>query len=509
MLLTLLAGAAISAPDSGHVAGASLFKNGYAVVVREYPFSGSELVIDELPQPQLGTFWITASSGVQIASVVKTTKEVDAQHEAESLDDILRANIGRALVLGLDRETSVGKAVSGKILSVSGDIVLVQTDHGAVALHRSMIENISSEGGEIVYKTPAKGSKNVLDIKLASPARGSIYTVGLERGLTWAPSYSVDITDLKKLSLVAKATVLDDLANLKDVEVKFVTGFPNMPWLAFLDPFLSGATVDQFNSMLSSVGLDRGPASANGMLMQNAAPRESERDMAAAFTPSNVPGMQAEDLFFYRQPHVTLKTGDRGYFVLLKAESDYEHLYTLDLPNNIQDNVEYRPIPVVTPPDVWHTIKFKNTSGQPLTTAPVTVFQNGEVLGQDTLSYSSPGSDVLVRMSKALDVHADANEEEVSRERASLRLPNDHFFDLVTLKGTIALQNFKDKAVKMKITKEIFGELVSADGSPTVTKTAKGLQDVNPTLRLIWTPEIAAGGKLALTYTYRVYVRTQ
>jgi len=506
MLLSLLACAAMSGPQAGRVASASLFKNGYAVVVREYPISGNEIEIDELPQPSLGTFWITASDGVEISQVVKTTREITDDHDAQSMQEILKANVGRTVTVGLSYEEAiVGRKVTGKLLSVGAESLVMQTEQGIIAIQPSNVHSVISYSGELIYKTPVKGSKNVLDVKL-SAGRGSIYLVGLERGLTWAPSYAIDISDPKQLSLTAKATVLDDLADLKDVELKFVTGFPNVPWLSYLDPFLSGASVDQFTSMLSTVG-QNGFAGGGQLAMQNAAPREAERDMAAAFTPSGVPGVQAEDLFFYRQPHVTLKQGDRGYFFMFKAVSAYEHLYTLDLGDLVQNNYEYRPIPVSAPPDVWHALKFKNTSGQPLTTAPATVFQHGEVLGQDTLKYSSAGAEVLVRMSKALDVHADSIEEEVSRERAALKLPNGVYYDFVTLKGTISLENFKHDVVKMKITKDFTGELVSADANPVATKTAKALQQVNPSGRLVWNLQLAAGQKTTLTYTYKLYVR--
>lgn len=508
-MLTTLVAAVLLAPDNGRVASASLFKNGYAVVVREYPASGSEVVIDELPQPSLGTLWITASDGVQIAQVVKTTREVSSEHEAQNLQEILKANLGSTVTLGLSYEEEVvGKRITGKLLSLGSEALIVKTDQGLVAIEPRNVHSIVSYTGELIYKTTVKSTKNVLDVKLKS-GRGSIYLVGLERGMTWAPSYAIDISDPKQLSIVAKATVLDDLADLNDVELKFVTGFPNVPWLSYLDPFLSGNSVDQFTAMLSSVGQNGFGGLGGQMALQNAAaPREAMRDMDRAFTPNTVPGVQAEDLFFYREPHVSLKNGDRAYFIMFKAVSAYEHLYTLDLPDRVENNYEYRPLPpTAMPPDVWHTLKFKNTSNQPLTTAPATVFQKGEVLGQDTLDYASVGADVLVRMSKALDVHADATEEEVKREQAALRLPNGIFYDLVTLKGSIALENFKHESVHMKITKDFTGELVSADGNAAATKTAKALQQVNPTGRLVWNAQVGPGEKRTLTYTYKLYVR--
>jgi hypothetical protein len=228
---------------------------------------------------------------------------------------------------------------------------------------------------------------------------------------------------------------------------------------------------------------------------------------ADAFEMSELPGVQAEDLFFYRQPNVTLKKGERGFYMLFTARSEYSHLYTLDLPDQVSGNVDYRPIPAPMPPDVWHSIKFKNTSNQPLTTAPATVYKDGRILGQDTIRYTSVGAEQLLRMTKAMDVQTEAFEEEVARQRQALQVPNQVPYDLVTLRGTIQVRNRKSEPIQMRIVKELTGEIVSSEGNPKIVGTAKGLREINPRQRLEWGPQVAAGQTLTLTYTYRLYVR--
>jgi hypothetical protein len=511
MIATVLAASLMLGPHStSRVTAASLFKNGYAVVMREIdvPAAG-DVVLAELPQSALGTLWISATPGVQLTEVVKTSEPTTDQRDAANLDEVLTANVGKAVRIGISIDNVVttqlpSRVVIGKLLSATGQVVLVQTEKETLAFNKGVINSVSNAQGDLAYKITTKGSMDVLRIKLGSNTPGKIFLIGLERGITWAPAYLVDISDANNLTLLAKATVLDDLTKLNDADLKFVTGFPNIPWLGFLDPLLSGHSVDQFDSMLSSVGLQP----QNMMRNSQATGLNLKADeVAAAFNPTGAGGIQAEDLFFYMQPHVTLKKGDRAYYILFTAKSPYQHLYTLDLPDSVLNNVEYRPIPD-SPPDVWHSLTFKNSSGQPLTTAPATVYKGGELMGQDTLNYSSVNGDVLLRMSKALDVHADQTEEELSRDRGSLRLPNNGtVYDLVKLKGTISLENFKKESVSMKITKELTGEVTTSDGAK-VTKIAKGLQEVNPREHLVWTPKIGAGQKLLLTYTYQLYVRS-
>src|SRR5438552_3948329 len=146
-------------------------------------------------------------------------------------------------------------------------------------------------------------------------------------------------------------------------------------------------------------------------MSQNAAAPSGGFD--AAFEPNPLPGFAAEDLFFYRQPNVKLKKGDRGYYVLFAAESEYQHIYEWEIPDRINQTayVEQED----KPGDVWHSVKFKNTAKQPLTTATATIFKDAEIMGQDMMNYTSVGSDATVKMTKALDVRAEDAEEETTR----------------------------------------------------------------------------------------------
>jgi hypothetical protein len=226
---------------------------------------------------------------------------------------------------------------------------------------------------------------------------------------------------------------------------------------------------------------------------------------------SQVPGEQLQDLFFYRQPKVSLKPGDRAYFVLFRAEVPYKELYTWDSADKMQDNQNNRlSAEPATPDDVWHTLQFKNTSGQPLTTAPATTFQNGQIIGQDVMYYTSVGGDAELRITKALDIRAEASEEELSRQRGAIKnYANQPQFDLVTLKGTLQAVNLKKEAADLRVRHAFSGELVSAEGDPVTKKTSRGLRDTNPTGLLTWTKTIDPGKKLSLSYTYQVYVRSQ
>lgn len=488
---------------SMRVVSASLFKNGYAVVTREAPLSGPDTMVEGLPVGSLGTMWITATPGVTLQEVARTEREQQIENPISSLDDLLAVNKDRTVTI----EYSDDKSRTGVVKSVTGSVLILESADGIFAIPKNQVLRVMGTG----LTWTSKITKKVAGLRVKSRITGAnpkLIVIALERGITWAPAYSVDISDEKKLSLVSKTTILNDLADLENIELRLITGFPNLPWVGYFDPLTSGMSVDQFTAMLIAAAGAPRVAEPRGLAMaQNAMRADRRSTFDEAFEMPSLPGISAEDLFFYRLPGVNLKAGERGYHILFKVESDYQHVYTWDVPDAIAVS-DYRGLPE-GPGDVWHSLKFKNTSERPFTTAPATTFKDGELLGQDLLYYVSAGADALVRITKALDVRAEGTEEELERQRLAIHQPNiGLYFDLVTVKGTLQVKNRKTDKVRLEISKEITGDVVAADGDPKITKTAKGLRQTNPRAIIEWSKELAAGESLTLTYTYKVYVRT-
>lgn len=511
MLNTLLAAATIAsaAPIAleAKPASVSLFKNGFAVVVREAKLGASgEYTLDALPTAVLGTLWITASNGVKLREVVVGNEERVVDRPLGSVEEILSANVGKRLTFRLsDRRTEVGllKAVQQTVCIIERDVAGKTVTW---ALPKSWVVEIESDG-DLIYSVKGKETRRVMRMQAETPGSGTLSLVSLERGASWAPGYAVDISDPKTVRLTSKATIINDTLDLNGIEVRLVTGFPNVPFVRWMDPLTSGQSLQDFVNSLMSMGTpadlrrDAGGFAPGGQMAQN---RMAERNFGDAFDTSNLPGVTAEDLFFYRQPNVRLKPGDRGYYILFQAQSDYRHVYEVEFPDTIADTRYVGTTPQV-PKDVWHSLKFKNTSKQPLTTAAATVFKNGEILGQDMMSYTSAEAEATVRITKAMDVRADDDEEEISREREFLKIRSGHY-DLVTLKGTINVVNRKSETITLQIEKMVTGEVKLADEKPEITSLAKGLRAVNPRQRLLWKIDLKPGDKRTLTYTYTVYI---
>lgn len=482
------------------VTGASLFKNGYGVVFREAVIpAGKTAFHTPLPgQASLGTLWFTASKDVKIQRIATVNRTNTVTTAANGIPEILALNVGSKLTLHIIRPGMTGQQmVEATVKEVLPNMVVVTTALGEEILPISFIQSLSSATG-LKVKRDGKTSETALEFTATGPAGSKLYSMAIQSGISWSPAYAVELLDDTKLRLTGQATLINDLAAFEGAEVKLVTGFPSLRFLYQPDPLTS-------NFLAPGLPGGGGFGGGSGAMMQNAAPasmrREAADSMAASFDPSGE-GFAAEDLFFYKLPGTTLMRGGRSQTILFEGTADYKAVYKAQLPDPISQASSRGD----APPDVWHTLVFKNPINQPLTTAPAITMKSGEVIGQDEVKYASIGGPVSLRVGKALDVVIEATAEEVEREPGVRKDRNGNpTYDLITIKGVAEVNSLKGKAVQLEIEIPLEGEVISAPGAE-ITKTAAGLRDVNPRSVITWKPTIAKAGKAKLEYTVKILV---
>jgi len=516
-MFSLLAASVLAAGPKAlteHIALASMFKNGYCVVLREMDVSGSgEYMLAQIPQASLGTLWFTTSDGVKLTSVVNTEIPKTDDVKAPSIADLLNLNVGKHVTLYFLGQ----EAVSGTLIGAEGSTLIVKNGEQTVVVDKGSVVRVASPD-TLTDSSKVKSTTRGLRFEVQASGAGKIFMLSLEHGMTWSPAYAVTLKDGKKLEVVGKATAVNDLEDLNGIETRFITGWPNIPYAYISDP-LSDATLYQ-NAIANMPAGNARQAVANrgggfggggfggqaGGGFQNQAP--APNDFGQAMPTGDLGGQQTEDLFFYPESKVTLKKGDRGYYIVLTMDAPYDEVYTWDIDDFVQD-AQYRPAPPeAEPQDVWHTIRFNNTSKQPFSTGAATIFKDGQIIGQDLMKYVSAGGKAELKITKAMDIGADQVEEEVSRERGVLKnVYNQVTHDLVMLKGTLTMVNHKSEAVTVRVRKSLTGEVLTTMPEAKVTKTARGLRDVNSRAELEWNTKIEPGKTLTLTYGYKVYIR--
>jgi hypothetical protein len=526
MVSGLLIGALSSMIQTGSVkmtepeiVSVSLFKNGYTFVTRKIAIVNSNANFVEVPQASLGSLWFWTNAG-EIDSIT-TANDIESKVSEvahQNFYQILSGNLGRSVTLELKSPNGSTAVLEGKIKTTSTEVVVIEAARGGSAIPFTSIHSVTSSDKDWTWtsKTQTKTEKKFYQLKTKGAVK-EVYMMSLERGATWAPAYAVDLSDPEKLILASKATILNDTLDVQKASVRLITGFPNLQFKDILDPFSSNMTVDQWLGSLNG-GYSRLPSGPGGravdMMMQNAyAPRKEVETNWGGSNAGDAGGEQIGDLFFYDLPSYRLKKGSRTYESLFKFDSKYEHIYTWDIADQVDSNGTYRPVPAnqQDSEEVWHTIRFKNSSGKPLTTAAASIFSKGELIGQSMLNYCAASSDCDLRINKSLDVRAETSEEEVERQRGAIKDQyNNPRWDLVTVKGTLEVTNGRKEDIQMTITKQLTGEYVSGTGDPSIVKTTKGLRQMNPSLKVTWKPKAKGKGeKTRFDYTYKLYVPTQ
>ncbi|MEI8282134.1 MAG: hypothetical protein WCG75_07005 [Armatimonadota bacterium] len=516
MLSTLLSGALLlqtpTKMTTPEVVSVSMFKNGFAFITRRITVSDGEANIVEVPRASLGTLWFWTPEGeIQNISTAEDVSKVKHELNLATFDQLVQKNIGKTIYV----ESNVATPQEGKIKSADGELLILDIANGTIAIQKSQIKFFRTSDSSFTWKQTIETRSEQKYYKIKTDKKShEVLMMSLERGITWAPGYAVDITNPDKLTIASKATVMNDLVDLKGIPARLITGFPNMQFKDILDPFTANMPSDQWLGSLSTGGGGGGFGGARGraneMMSQNAYAPMMDKDVNWGGNSSgDVGGEQISDLFFYDLPKLDSKKNSRLYQNLFRFDAEYKHIYTWDIDDQVDANGNYKPAPPAgqDAQDVWHTIKFKNGAKKPLTTAAATIFNKGELIGQTMMNYCMADGDCDVRINKALDVRADANEEEVARERGAIKDRNNYpRYDLVTVKGTLLVLNGRKDKVQMTITKNLTGEVVTSTGTPVVTKTTRGLRQVNTTSRLTWKPEVKSGDKLTLEYTYKLYV---
>jgi hypothetical protein len=517
----------------------ALFKNGLAFFLRHgaLPAQTGPIEIGPLPAASHGTLWLAYGSGVKLANLASGETKTVEMREALTIPELLQANLGKKVRLEFGdqyRPSLEGTLKSfprpqtplppspylagGVVLPPrpGGTLLLIQTAAGLVALNPAVVDRItfledaSSQFPEETRKVALTG-----DLTATAPQR-ELTVSYLAKGMTWAPSYVVDISDPKEALLTAKAEILNETEDLTNASVDLVTGFPYLEYSDILSPLAHKEDLASFLNSLaqgSSAGGRREYGALTQRVMMNAYDAVGPAGAAGPQGPMPEYGAAAvgtvtEDLFLYPLSAVNLKKDSVGYYPLFSAKVPYQHVYEWEIPDyvNEQDNYQRPPETQKQPEIVWHSLRLTNTTKMPWTTAPGETLKDNNLLGQATLSYTAVGGETLLKITQALGIKAQQIELETNREVNALQRYG-YSYDRVTVEGHLVLHNYTAGAVTVKITKTVTGEVQASAPEAKIDKLAKGLRQENPRSRLVWEVPADPGKDVEVTYSYKVLIR--
>jgi hypothetical protein len=521
----------------------SLFKNGLGFIVSSatLPQNARTIRIGQLPVPSFGTFWVGYPRGVKLQSLVTSMENLQKNVPVQSIDQLLRANAGRKVMLHTSDRDIGGTILAEPVKNepqdapnpyfmssrpyrnsysryypetARGEFVKIKTDKGILALAPGSVLRVEFIDGDPIDVISAPERCPAIRVNLEKSSGGEKISVSyLARGVTWSPSYLIDLSDARTAKFSAHAIIVNEMTDFKNVQLQLVTGFPNIKFGDIINPVAKSQTLAEFLDALSG---GRGRRSSDNYVVTQQALMSNTGSPYESYEPPPVPsystaaeGLAAEDLFFYPVEKFTLLKNETAWIPLFSAELPYKHIYTWKIGDFVDEGARYRPErqsqdqkPVE---EVWHSCRLINTLSMPLTTAATEFVTNGEFAGQDVCYYTAPKAETTIRINKALNVQAEQAEMEVERKRDAATFHSSRY-DLVKVRGELKIRNQLEKTINVEITKELSGEVLESTPKSEDTKTAKGLKQVNPKHVLMWSIQMKPGEEQKVNYLYQVYI---
>ena len=484
----------------------------------------------------------TRPDGLKILSLSKAPEKrkaasvLDIPEVGEfSIEAYLGVNVGKYVTLTIMQGTHRW-AESGKVKRVlnaanKSFVVIEKSNFFHKDLRADMlidISHIQSVEGAVENEDGIKQPRIRVRYHRADEQSSDAVLSYLTPGLTWAPSYSLVLDKTTKtLQLEGKACLMCDLSFLGgDIipEVCLVTGQPNMLFQNITDPLVSDQTASDFVQNLEgggrSMAFGYGGVTRQTARTSTGAPAPTmaglfagAQNTGASFGASRVEeaegidnGETVDDFFHYILKNVPIKCGHpiSMDFINKVPSIKYEDVYLVNLNTADMDNKGAV--------EVKHAISFKNSTGQPLTTAPATVLAkaepNNKFLVQGLMNYCWPGHDANLEITSTHDVQVNFLTQ--SAESIKEQEKDTEYIIYSVLKNCeVVLVNNKEESVKCKVEHTFKGELASSDPEVRnkIDKNMGAYNDLNPLAKFVWEIALGPKDKKKMTFSYLVKER--
>jgi hypothetical protein len=586
-------GLIIALPLKGEVPGfvpritdVTVFKDGHALVMAR----GKAELMDgwcrtrEVPMPLLGAFWTFVAEEKSEVDFVKAGF-VDAEESRPCLtfEEIIQANAGKRVIivehpkdtdaishegvlLGiLEHETerevetsetvpssydrwgryvanqTVREAKEEKVESLAS-FVMLKTEAGVQLIKRENVRSICLAEEKPVTEHKEKTQVREIGIHVAGkgekvPEQAEVGMVFIQKGVRWIPDYRIELLPDGKARVSLQGTVINDLADMENVDLRLVVGVPSFVMKDALSPMALRDIGVRLSSYFAPPSWRRGETRAdylsNALMSQVALPSRAEGAPASEGGP-DVPGEgQREDLFVYHKTGITLRKGERAVVKLLEVTVPYEDIYSWEIPpvppselwRNLGTDQIRQLATLLGKAKAMHEIRLTNTGNAPWTTGPATVFKDGTPLGQQVLTYTSVKNRVDVPVTVATDLNTKKEEVEISRTPNIVI--NADSYTKVALHGVLTVKNFKDKPVHVYVTRKALGTATAATEDGKITRS-NAVEDtsisaeenpwfwwnwpwwyysVNPISEITWDTVMRPGDSATFEYEWYFYCR--
>ncbi len=493
-----------------------VFKNGLGFYMRELKSKSAadKLETAVISNVVLGTLWISASGGAEIKKITAQNASSDKKIPAADFADLIKVNKGKKVKINYYGNVIYDGIISDLKPDPENDAAnikpsMLYLDNGKqiIVLYIGNIISIEFLDKNFNSMINNPGFEKKLLIDLSAKSSSPVYISYIQRGISWTPSYLIDISASDFAILSMKAIIINDSDDLLDCDVDLAAGYPNFMYQSSDSPMTLSTSL---NAFMSSIGSSY-PAAApmSNIAYQSRAIAESAEEDFMQIPDANVNVSSSEDLHLFNFKNVNLKKGERAYYDVFSKKFKYEHLYTWDIPETatVSSSGYYQSMNDQKTEQVWHVIRIENSGTVPWTTAPAFTVKNNKPVAQDTMNYTPAGTDSRVKLTVSSDVKIDRREEEKGRDRKVKIGSSLDTFDHILIEGELYVKNTKNEKITLEINKKLTGEVIDAELKPQIVKEAEGLNSVNFKTAVKWSISLNKGETKKIKYSYKIYVK--
>lgn len=517
----------------------SIFKDGSSFVVKSGAVKVDKrtfsLRSDNVPQATFGTLWLSSPTNeLKTITAFMDTIKKEVEINNYNLTALLKENKGKSVILYDDKSSYEGVIVGfldgtavkaeeeGFVASASDGWVQLQTPQGKwLTLRKDKLlrADFLEKPNALTRTQKTQKPVETLNVEFTTDkATQPLDMMYLQKGIYWTPFYLLELTGEKKGKLTLRTDVVNEVEDIQNANVNFVVGVPN-----FKDTDALSALVNFGNrGILNEQGWTNGIYSNDNKPKVMAIPQHyqsmsngshsydassTSTDEESTFT-SEVEGNSVEDLFFYTLPNVNLKKHARGQFQLFSYETEIEHVYECNLQANENKSygTDYSFTPTTQNP-VYHSIKIKNLSTNPWTTAAIMVVSKTQdrtdPICQDMMTYTPVKGTNYIKITSSPDIRVKDGEKEASRS-GEIRVAGKKYA-VINVEGQIVVNNYKNTEVKLNLRRNILGDLQQSDVN--WLKETKVNSSANKLNQVCWEISLKGGEEKTIKYSYKTYLR--
>ncbi len=517
-----------------------VFKDGYCLVVKNATATSDEtgaVYTEEVPAAAvLGSFWASSKSA-RIKSMVAGYRNVtpSVTRDCESLADIIRANKGKPCSF----ETVRNKQYAGRISRMLGGpsnrdarwFVLTTTD-GDITIELNEIRGLLIDN--MVHSVTHEGAierRKRLTLHTDQPnTEVTVQLMYFRPDVRWIPTYRVELTEeriaapkgyqgdnFKTAQLSMQAELLNDAEDLTNVPIHIVVGVPNFRFKNTPSPLTLESTMRQTlpRAVPAQMNMNNFSNAIYGQQVSgNTFGTAGGESAGTDALPEELSQSTGNDLVVYELKPMTLLKGERATVPIATDGLVYRDIYTWDI-DVVHSETPSAPDDSTRSPlqlsgnKVWRQVEMVNTTKLPWTTGAVMFVDGFQPLGQELLTYTSPGQFCRVPVTVAVDLQGKAIDEELQRIDDGYQWRGRKY---LRVDGSIALDllNTKQEEVPVEVRLRFGGKGKDVSDSGTVSLSAFRQEDwfqsqgdrINQSSTIRWKTTIQPGECFKPTSAY-------